>query len=43
MEKPANIFDGRNLLNEKTMLDYGFDYHRVGKKFHINREWFKLL
>lgn len=34
MEKPSYIFDGRNLLNEEEMISYGFNYHRVGKRFN---------
>lgn len=33
MEKPSYIFDGRNLLDEQKITEYGFRYHRIGKKF----------
>jgi UDPglucose 6-dehydrogenase len=25
------IFDGRNLLDPKTMRDFGFQYHGIGR------------
>jgi UDPglucose 6-dehydrogenase len=31
MKKPAFIFDGRNLLDEKKMRDIGFVYQAIGK------------
>jgi UDPglucose 6-dehydrogenase len=31
MEKPAFIFDGRNLLDHKKMFEIGFTVHRIGK------------
>ena len=31
MEKPAFIFDGRNLLNQKEMETIGFKYFATGK------------
>ena len=33
MERPAYIFDGRNLLDEKALIDSGFNYYRIGKAF----------
>lgn len=33
MEKPSYLFDGRNLLDEKKMVEIGYRYQRVGKKF----------
>ncbi len=30
MQKPAFVFDGRNLLNRKKMTDIGFVYHAIG-------------
>ena len=43
MEKPSYIFDGRNLLDEQKITEYGFRYHRIGKKFDkwiIGEKWF---
>lgn len=43
MEKPSYIFDGRNLLDEQKITEYGFRYHRIGKKFDkwiIEEKWF---
>lgn len=31
MKKPAFIFDGRNLLNKKKMIDIGFEYYSIGQ------------
>jgi len=31
MQKPAFIFDGRNLLNEKKLIEIGFVYNEIGK------------
>lgn len=37
MERPAYLFDGRNLLNEEDIRSIGFLYYRVGKKFkHVS-------
>ena len=33
MERPAYIFDGRNLLDEASMKQIGFNYYRIGKAF----------
>ena len=33
MKKPAYIFDGRNILDEKAIPKLGFTYCRIGKKF----------
>ncbi|TWT74743.1 UDP-glucose 6-dehydrogenase [Allorhodopirellula solitaria] len=30
MKKPAFLFDGRNLLKDMSLSDYGFDYHGIG-------------
>jgi hypothetical protein len=34
MERPAYIFDGRNILEEEVVKKIGFNYFRVGKAFH---------
>jgi UDPglucose 6-dehydrogenase len=31
MKKPAFIFDGRNILNHKTLYKIGFEVHSIGK------------
>ena len=31
MQKPAFIFDGRNLLNHKALKEMGFEVWAVGK------------
>jgi UDPglucose 6-dehydrogenase len=31
MEKPAFVFDGRNILEHKTIFDIGFNVYPVGK------------
>ncbi len=36
MQKPAYVFDGRNLLNESEIVSAGFKYQCVGKKFTNN-------
>jgi UDPglucose 6-dehydrogenase len=33
MEKPAHVFDGRNLLDGAKLQEIGFDYHKIGKRF----------
>ncbi len=33
MEKPAFIFDGRNILNHKELFDIGFNVYPLGKQF----------
>lgn len=33
MERPAYIFDGRNILEENRMKEIGFNYYRIGKAF----------
>ncbi len=33
MEKPAHVFDGRNLLDGEKLQEVGFDYHKIGKRF----------
>lgn len=33
MERPALIFDGRNLLDEETVKKAGFLYYRIGRSF----------
>ena len=33
MQRPAYIFDGRNLLDEVKMKEIGFNYYRIGKAF----------
>ena len=30
MEKPAFIFDGRNILNHKELFELGFEVHKIG-------------
>jgi UDPglucose 6-dehydrogenase len=32
MERPAFIFDGRNLLNHRELFDVGFNVYTIGKK-----------
>jgi UDPglucose 6-dehydrogenase len=34
MNKPAYIFDGRNLLNDKMLASIGFQVHSIGKPYH---------
>ena len=34
VSKPALIFDGRNILDEKKIANTGFKLCRIGKKFH---------
>ncbi|MGC8660254.1 MAG: UDP binding domain-containing protein, partial [Desulfomonilaceae bacterium] len=31
MEKPAFIFDGRNLLDHQKLYEIGFSVHRIGR------------
>jgi UDPglucose 6-dehydrogenase len=31
MEKPATIFDGRNILDHQALFDIGFNVYRIGK------------
>jgi UDPglucose 6-dehydrogenase len=31
MEKPAFVFDGRNLLDHQKLYDFGFSVHRIGR------------
>jgi UDPglucose 6-dehydrogenase len=31
MHKPAFIFDGRNILDKKTIAEYGFKIKAIGK------------
>jgi len=31
MEKPAMIFDGRNILDHEALFDIGFTVYRIGK------------
>ena len=31
MEKPAFIFDGRNLLDHQKLYEFGFSVHRIGR------------
>jgi UDPglucose 6-dehydrogenase len=31
MERPAYIFDGRNILDEKSLRQIGYNYYRIGK------------
>ncbi len=33
METPAFIFDGRNLLDHKQLIDLGFEVHAIGKAY----------
>lgn len=33
MERPAYIFDGRNILDEQHLKEIGFLYYRIGKAF----------
>ena len=33
MERPALIFDGRNLLDEERVKKAGFLYYRIGRSF----------
>ena len=33
MQKPAFIFDGRNILDHKRLKDIGFEVHAIGKTF----------
>ena len=33
MLKPANLFDGRNILNPSEMNQIGFRFHAIGKLF----------
>ena len=33
MQKPAFIFDGRNILDHKKLIDIGFEVHAIGKTF----------
>jgi len=33
MERPALIFDGRNLLEEEVVKKAGFHYYRIGRSF----------
>lgn len=33
MERPALIFDGRNLLEEEKVKKAGFLYYRIGRSF----------
>lgn len=41
MERPAYLFDGRNLLSEEDIRSIGFLYYRVGKKFkHVS--WLQI-
>ncbi len=42
MEKPSYIFDGRNILNDKEMMDIGFRYHRCGKNYSSNEKGFSF-
>ena len=32
MLKPANIFDGRRILNQKDLINIGFNVHFIGSK-----------
>lgn len=32
MEKPAFIFDGRNILDHQALFDIGFNVHRIGQR-----------
>jgi len=34
VNKPALIFDGRNILDEKKITNAGFKLCRIGRKFH---------
>ncbi len=31
MEKPAMIFDGRNILDHEALFEIGFNVYRIGK------------
>ena len=33
MQRPAYIFDGRNILDEQKVKEIGFLYYRIGKAF----------
>ena len=33
MQKPAFIFDGRNILDHKKLKEIGFEVHAIGKTF----------
>ena len=35
MLKPAFIFDGRNILDHKKLIDIGFEVHAIGKTFEM--------
>ena len=32
MEKPASIFDGRNVLDHRALFEIGFDVHPIGRR-----------
>ena len=32
MSKPAYIFDGRNILNDRLLKEIGFKYYAIGRK-----------
>jgi len=34
MNKPAFVFDGRNILDHASLQKIGFEVHAVGKPFH---------
>ncbi len=36
MHKPAFIFDGRNILDTKTITNYGFKIKSIGKGISLN-------
>lgn len=38
MNKPAYIFDGRNILDENEMKGIGYNFIRIGKKY-VDREY----
>lgn len=38
MNKPAYIFDGRNLLDENNLTRIGYNYVRIGKKY-VEKDW----
>ena len=40
MEKPAFIFDGRNILNHEQLFNIGFEVHPIGKPplIHFNED-----
>ena len=40
MEKPAFIFDGRNILDHEKLFKIGYEVHPIGKPplIHFNEE-----